>query len=391
MANKLLEGVRIVDITTFVTGPLTTRTLSDCGAEVIKLDTRSRVAGGGGRAGVNQHDTSKLSITLNFRDPKGLELAYRLIAKSDVVVENHAAGTLIRRGLGYKDLKKIKPDIIMLSSCMQGQTGPYASHAAFGHQLTALSGFNHITGWPDREPGWLGPYTDVIAPRYNIITILAALDYRRRTGKGQFLDMAQQEAGIQFLSPILLDYAVNKRVANRMGNQYPYAAPNNAYRCTGDDMWCAISVFTEDEWQSFCKVIGLPSLANNPKYSTLKARKENEEELDRLVNEWTMKRSAQEVMYLMQEAGVAAGVAETAEGEMGDDPQLKHRHFFWELEHPEVGKYSTPTGQHFLFSKTNYDLKRAPLVGENNDYVFKGILGLSDEEVAQLIKEKVID
>lgn len=391
METKLLEGVRIVDITTFVTGPLTTRTLSDCGAEVIKLDTRSTGNPGfGARAGVNQHDTSKLSITLNFRNPKGLELAHSLIARSDVVVENHAAGTLIRRGLGYNALKKIKPDIIMLSSCMQGQTGPYSAHAAFGHQLTALSGFNHITGWPDREPGWLGPYTDVIAPRYNIIAILAALDYRRQTGKGQFLDMSQSEAGVQFMAPLILDCAVNKRVANRMGNEHPTAAPHNAYRCSGDDMWCAIAVFTDEEWRSFCKVIKKPSLLKNPKFSTLIARKENEEELDRVVNEWTSSRSAQEVMTLMQKAGVAAGVAGTAEAELGTDPQLESRHFYWDLEHPQVGTYRTAAGPHFLLSKTEYNLRRAHLIGEDNDYVFKHILGLSDERIAELVSEGVI-
>lgn len=400
--KKLLEGIRVVEVTVYHTGPLTTQALSNLGAEVIKIDTSSQLAitgGGGGRGGAaagamtggHQKATNKFSVTLNFASPKGLDLARRLIAKSDIFVENLAGGSLIRRGLGYEDLKKIKPDIIMLSTCMQGQTGPYASHAASGHKLSALSGFNHISGWPDRPPAWVAAYTDNIAPRYNITALMAALDYRRRTGKGQFLDMSQNEAGVQFMAPLVLDYVVNKRVANREGNKYAYAAPHNAYRCQGDDRWCAIAVFTDAEWRSFCKVIGRPSLARNAKFSTLLARKENEDELDRLVNEWTVEHTAEEVMNLMQAGGVAAGMLENAEDQVDFDPQLRHRHFFWELEHPEIGKFLSPTGVHFLMSRTEYKLERSPVLGEHNDYVFKKLLGLSDSEVSELVREKVID
>ncbi|MBI2851198.1 MAG: CoA transferase [Chloroflexi bacterium] len=387
--GKLLGGVRVVDVTTFVTGPLTTKGLSDLGAEVIKIETRGRARGGA--VNLSHTDTSKLSITLNFTSPKGLELAHRLVAQSDIVVENHAPGTLNRRGLGYEDLKKIKPDIIMLSSCMQGQTGPYASHAAFGHQLAALTGINQITGWPDREPGWVGPYTDFVAPRYNIIAILAALEYRSQTGKGQYLDMSQCEAGAQFMAPAILDCVVNRQVANRMGNKYASAAPHNAYRCQGEDRWCAIAVFTDEEWQSFCKVIGNPALAKNPRFSTVLARKDNEEELDKLVSEWTINRPAEEVMNSMQAAGVAAGAVETIEDQMDKDPHLKYRNFFRELDRPGGGgKYRAPPGPHFLLSKTPYELRRGPLLGEHNDYVFKDILGLSNEDIAELVNEGVI-
>ena len=273
---------------------------------------------------------------------------------------------------------------------MQGQTGPYASHGASGHKLSALSGFNYISGWPDRDPAWIAAYTDNIAPCYNIIAIMAALDYRRRTGKGQFLDMSQNEAGVQFMAPLILDYAVNKRVANREGNKYPYAAPHNAYRCIGEDRWCAIAVFTDKEWQSFCKVIGKPALAKNPKFNTLLARKEHEEELDKLVNEWTVKHTAEEVMNLMQAKGVAAGMVETAK-DQERDPQLMARHFLWELDYQEGGTILSPAGVHFLLSKTPYELKPAPSLGQHNDYVFKELLGLSDEEIIKLENEKVIN
>jgi crotonobetainyl-CoA:carnitine CoA-transferase CaiB-like acyl-CoA transferase len=298
LTKKLLEGIRVVDITVWFTGPLTTQVLADCGAEVIRIGTSSRTQGGGGGG----RAINKKSITLNFRHPKGLELAYKLVAKSDVVVENHAAGTLTRRGLGYQDLKKVKPDIIYLSTCMQGQTGPYAAHAAFGHMLTALSGFNQIAGWPDKEPGWLAAYTDFVAPRFHAISILGALEYRRRTGKGQYLDASQNEAGMQLMAPAILDYTANRRVAGRMGNKCPYAAPHDVYPCLGNDAWCAIAVFTDTEWQKFCKVISSPKLAKDPRFATLLARKEHEDELDKIISEWTKTREAVDVMTSMQAA-----------------------------------------------------------------------------------------
>lgn len=394
MAKKLLEGIRVVDFTWHLTGPLTTKHLSDLGAEVIIVESRNRPgwSRGNPRSGSpDQYCTCKLSVTLNTRDPRGLDLVKRLIATSDIVVENFAGGAMKRMGLSYEVLREIKPDIIMLSSSMQGQTGPYFNHPGSGHKLTALAGFSNILGWPDREPGWIAAYTDFIAPRYNIIAIMAALEYRRRTGKGQYLDMSQYEAGIQFMAPLVLDYEVNDRVVTRMGNQSSYAAPHNAYRCLGEDRWCAIAVFTDDEWQSFCKVIGSPALASDPRFATLLARKENEEELDKLVNEWTSNRSAEEVMEVMQSAGVAAGVVETGEDLMEHDPQFRHRNTFIELEYPGIGKYRTHVGAHFLLSKYPYELKVAPLLGEHNEYVLKEILGMPDDEFEKLVEEGVIN
>jgi len=394
MKKRLLEGIRVVDFTWHLTGPLTTKHLSDLGAEVIIVESRKRPGwerGAPRTSSTDQFCTCKLSVTLNTRDSRGLELVKRLIAKSDIVVENFAGGAMERMGLGYEVLKEIKPDIIMLSSSMQGQTGPHYNHPGSGHKLTALAGFSNILGWPDREPGYIAAYTDFIAPRYNIIAIMAALEYRRRTGKGQYLDVSQYEAGIQFMAPLVLDYVVNKRVVGRMGNQCPYAAPHNAYRCQGEDRWCAIAVFTDEEWESFCKVIGNPALANDPRFATLLARKENEEELDRLVNEWTVNHSAEEVMDMMQAAGVAAGVVETGEDLLDKDPQYKHRQTFREVEYPGIGKYRTQVGAHFLLSKYAYDIKRAPLLGEHNEYVLKELLGIPDDEFDKLVKEGVID
>jgi len=403
LERKALEGIKVVDFTWAIAGPLATKTLADYGAEVIKIESVSRpdphrtaahykdgIPGVNRRGQFNQDGTGKLSVALNLAHPKGVEIAKRFIARADIVVENFAGGVMKRMGLGYEELKKVKPDIIMLSSCMQGQTGPFATHPGFGFHLAALSGFYHITGWPDREPPYLGPYTDFINPHFNVLVILAALDYRRRTGKGQYIDMSQYENGAHFLAPLILDYVVNQRVANRVGNRCPYAVPHNAYRCRGDDRWCAIAVFTDEEWESFSKVIGNPAWTSEPKFSTLLARKENEEELDKLVEEWTINYSAEEVMHMMQVAGVAAGVLETGKDLLEHDPQLAHRHFFWELDHPEIGKHYAP-GPSFVLSKAPYELQRAPLLSEHNEYALKEILGMSDEEIAELVVEEVLE
>ncbi len=394
MKRKLLDGIRVVDFTWALSGPISTKHLSDLGAEVIKVETRVRLdiqRTGSQFGSFNQHNTGKLAITINLKMPRGLELMKQLIAKSDIVVENFAGGSMAKMGLGYDVLKEIKPDIIMVSSCMQGQTGPFARHPGIGFRLTALSGFNHITGWPDRQPGWIGAYTDFIAPRYNILGVMAALEYRNRTGKGMYVDVSQFEAGIQFMGSLLADYYVNKQEVNRMGNESADAAPHNAYRCLGEDRWCAISVFTEQEWASFCEAIGKPALARDARFATLAARKQNELELDRMVTEWTSTRSAEDVMNALQAAGVPAGVLETGEDLMDHDPQLKFRRFFTELEHPEVGKYRTNSGAHFLLSKCDYDVIRAPLLGEHNEYVFKDILGVPADEYDRLVADGVIN
>ncbi len=403
MEKKPLEGIRVVDFSWVISGPLTTKTFSDHGAEVIKIEGRTRPdilrTGGPFKDGIpglnrggafNEDNTGKLSVALNLAHPKGVEVAKRFVAWADIVVENFAGGSIKKMGLGYEELKKVKPDIIMLSTCMQGQTGPHATHPGYGFHLTALSGFSHIAGWPDRGPADLGAYTDYIAPRFNALAILAALSHRQRTGKGQYIDMSQYEDGIGFMAPLILDNVVNQRVARRMGNRYPDAAPHGAYRCRGDDRWCTIAVFTDEEWKSFDKVIGNPAWTNDSKFTTLLARKENEEELDSLVEEWTINYSPEEVMTMMQVVGVAAGVVETGEDLLEHDPQLRHRHLYWELEHPEVGKYRA-AGPSFVLSKSPCELRRAPLLGEHNEYALREILGMSEEEIAELVIEGVVE
>jgi crotonobetainyl-CoA:carnitine CoA-transferase CaiB-like acyl-CoA transferase len=319
-----------------------------------------------------------------------VEIAKKFVARADIVVENMAGGVMERMGLGYEELKKVKPDIIMLSACMQGQTGPHFSLPGLGSHLAALAGFCQVTGWPEQEPTEVGAYTDYIVPSFATSCLLAALLHRRRTGRGQYIDMSQFEAGAHLMAPLILDYVVNQRIANRMGNRHIYAAPHGAYRCRGEDRWCVIAVFTDEEWQNFARVIGNPQWTNDLKFSTLVARKENEDELDRLVQEWTINYAAEEVMGLMQAAGVAAGVVETCEDQMERDPHLKQRGYFHELDHPEGFKHRVPRHA-FVLSKLPGEVRRAPLLGEHNEYALKELLGMSDEEIAELVIEGVVE
>ena len=343
IGKKPLEGVKIADFSSALVGPFTTKPLADYGAQMIHIESKrwpdmrttrpfkDRIQGFNRSAYFNREHTSQLSIALNLASPKGIEIAKQIVAWADIVVENFAGGAMDKMGLGYKELKKIKPDIIMVSSCMMGQTGPYSRHPGYGRPLTALTGFTNITGWPDRDATDLNVYTDFVAPHFNSLAILAALDYRERTGKGQYIDLSQYESCLHFMEPLILDYNINERIANRNGNRNPYAVPHGAFRCSGEDRWCAIAIFNDEEWGKFCKVVGSPAWIKDPRFATFQARKENEDELEKMIGQWTINHSAEEVMSMMQAAGLAAGVLETGKELMEDDPQLKSRRLFWQL------------------------------------------------------------
>lgn len=217
---------------------------------------------------------------------------------------------------------------------------------------------------------------------------MAALDYRRRTGKGLYIDQAQFETGTHFIAPPLMDYFVNGRVIGRNGNRFPDAAPHGAFPCQGNDRWVAIAVFTDGEWQAFCRVIGNPGWTKDPKFATLQGRKANEDELERLVGEWTVSYPAEKIEAMMQEAGVAANVVESNK-DLFEDPQLQHRGHFQYLEHPAIGRhaYESPA---FRMSKSPFQMRPSPCLGQHNDYVYREILGLSDDEISDLYAEGVI-
>ncbi len=401
---QALGGLKVADFSWFISGPLTAKFLGDCGAEVVHIESgtspdnmrstipmRDNVPGINRSAAFARYNSSKYGLSLNLKQPNGVDMAKKIVAWADVVVENFSSGTMERLGLGYEDLKKARADIIMVSLPMFGHTGPWARHPGLGSQLTDLIGFGNVTGWPDREPNSPpGAYTDFITPYFAVCAIMATLDYRRRTGRGQYIEISQYEAGIHFLTPVIMDWFVHGRQPNRVGNRCRGVAPYGVYRCRGHERWCAIAVFTEGEWRSLCGVIEKPSLAEDPRFATGLARVENCEQLDGLIEEWTGNRSAEEVMSLMQEAGVAAGAVLNGR-DLGEDAHLNARGFYKELVHPEIGhhRYLLPP---FRLSKTPGEPKMAaPCLGQHNEYVCKRILGMSDEEFVQLLNEGVFD
>jgi len=400
---KILEGVKVVEFGWAIVGPMTTQFLAEYGAEVIKIESSSKPDSirlmspfkddepGLNRSGFwASSNTGKYSVSLNLSHPKGLRLAKRIATRADIVVDSFTSGVMAKWGLAYEDLKEVKPDIIMLSSCMFGQTGPVSKMPGYGGPLTAISGISSITGWPDRLPsGPYGAYTDYVAPRFNAFALLAALQYKKRTGKGQHLDISQYEAALHFVTPIVLDYIVNRRVLLRMGNRSNCAAPHGVYRCQGQDRWCAIAISTHEEWKSFCQVIGNPAWTKDPDFSTLQGRLEAGDKLDRLLEDWTLLHSPEEVMALMQAAGVPAGVLESGE-DLDHDPQLNHRGHYRELDHPEMGRCRF-RGQSILLTRFPRAIKRSPCLGEHTDYVMTRLLDLSDEEFAKLMSEGVFE
>jgi crotonobetainyl-CoA:carnitine CoA-transferase CaiB-like acyl-CoA transferase len=404
MTKQVFEGIKVADFAWVIVGPRSTQHLAEHGATVVRIESTThpetlRMAGPfrENKPGVNRsafyprYNTNKYGVSLNLNHPKARDIALKLVEWADIVSESFPPGRMKKWGLADEDLVKVKPDIIMFSACNQGQTGPHAKQPGYGVQLASLAGFTNLTAWPDRVPGGIyGAYTDFVSPHFIVATLAAALDYRRRTGKGLYIDNSQLECGVQFLSPVIMDYMANGRVWKARGNRVPHAAPHGIYRCQGDDRWVAIAVSTDDEWESFCRVMGSPKWTEDPKFSTLAGRKDNEDELEARVEEWTSQFEAEEVMQKMQEAGVAAGIAAKSE-DVYNNPQLKHRRHFWEMEHPEVGKLPWE-GPPFILSKTPAEPKKpAPCLGEDNDYVYTELLGLSDEEFVQLMSEGVFE
>jgi len=400
---KVLEGVKIVEFGWAIVGPMTTQFLAEYGAEVIKIESTSKPDSirlmtpfKDDEAGLNRSgfwasaNTGKFSVSLNLGHPQGAELAKRVATRADIVVDSFTPGVMAKWGLSYEDLRKVKSDIIMLSSCMFGQTGPLSKMPGYGGPLTAISGISSLTGWPDQLPsGPYGAYTDYVVPRLNAFAILAALNYRQRTGKGQYMDISQYEAALHFVTPVVLDYVVNGRELIRSGNRSNYAAPHGAYRCKGEESWCAIAVTTDEEWESFCQVIGSLEWTKDPELSTLPGRLEDVDKLDLLVEDWTLQRSAEEVMVLMQAAGVPAGVLKSGE-DLDTDLQLNHRGHFCELHHPEMGSCRFRS-QSIQLSKSPREVKRSPCLGEHTDYVMTKLIGLSDEEFVELLNEGIFN
>jgi crotonobetainyl-CoA:carnitine CoA-transferase CaiB-like acyl-CoA transferase len=386
-------------------GPLTLKFFADYGATVIRVETGNRPCvtrtsapfkdnkAGLNRSGYFNHfSANMLSFSLNMGHPGGPELAKELIARADVVMENFTPGVMDRWGLGYDELKKIKNDIIMVRQNGFGVSGPYRNMAAFGMILAAVIGIPNFIGWPDRGPlpVGVGAYTDCISPRFASAALVAALDYRNRTGNGQLIDLAQFETGISFFLPGVLEYAVNGREPVRTGNASPFAAPHNVYACKGKERWCTIAVFNDEQWKGLCAAIGKAEYADDRRFDSSMHRKEHEEEIDNLLSEWTINLEPHEVMARLQAAGVPSGIVENA-ADLYNDPQLRYRDLFRPIEHGEIGLFSH-LGSSIRLSKTPARADRpSPCLGEHNEYVLTKILNKTDAEFIELLSSGVLE
>ncbi len=377
MTNQLvLKGIKILDFTWVLAGPYATRLLADFGAEVIRVQPLLPSEEGAFARGYdNTWNRNKRGITLNMAKPEGVALAKKLAGLSDAIVENFTPRVMANWNLDYENLKKTKADIIMLSLSTMGNTGPRRDYTGFGPTVQAFSGLTHLTSYPDGPP--LGPgtaYADHVAALFACLALLGAFEYRRRTGEGRHIDISQVEA----MASLLGDAFVPSQESVTSG----------VYQCQGDDRWCALSVSTDEEWRGLKKALGNPPWAEEKRFATLTKRLENKKALDSLIEAWTQGHSAEEAMVVLQKQGVAAGVVQSAR-DLAQDPQLKHRGFFVELEHPEMGRTisdATP----IRLSETPPRYRPAPLPGQDNEYVYGELLGLSKGEINRLKEQGAI-
>jgi benzylsuccinate CoA-transferase BbsF subunit len=335
-------------------------------------------------------NASKLGLSLDLKNPAGVEVAQRLIAWADVYIESFTPGTVDDLGIGYQTARSLNPSVIMASTCLMGQSGPAARLAGYGFHAAAIAGFYEVTGWPDLAPdGPWNAYTDTIAPRFLGATLMAAIDHRRRTGQGQYIDASQFEMALHFLGPQIIDFKVSGRTVSRAGNRSETMAPHAAYPCSGDDQWCVIAVETDDQWDALRRALGDPAWARNGMFRAAADRLQRQEEIDGHLSEWTSQRSAGEVMSLLQSAGVPAGVVQRS-SDLLRDAQLEHRRFFRYMDHPEMG--NIPYSGH-QFRIRGYDSGPrfpAPLLGQHNEFVMREILHMTDDEIAEVLASGAI-
>ncbi len=413
-----LKGIRIVDFTWFLASAGGTRFLSAFGAESIKIelkthpDTRlAAMAPVGGRAardqataplpGVtdinmggqfNNKNPGKRGISLNVRHPKGLEIAKRLVAMSDIVAEGFSPGVLDNWGLGYKDLCKIKPDIIYVQQSGMGAYGTYGRFRTVGPIANAFAGLSEMSGLPEpaMPAGWGYSYLDWMGAYSFALAMLSALFHRNRTGQGQWIDASQTEVGLFINGPAILDWSANGRIWTRIGNRSPYkpAAPHGAYPCAGDDRWIAIACFNEAEWQSLAQVAGHPEWTRDARFKDVTARMANLDTLDALIGAWTQTREPYDAMLALQKAGVPAGVCQHAGDRCDNDPQLKELEWLTEVTGSKIGRWPIAEVPVKLSASPAYIGGRldrgAPGYGEDNEYVYGELLGMSRSEIAAL-------
>ncbi len=397
-----LEGIRVIDMSWMWAGPYCSLQLAHLGAEVIRIETNQRpcmnrrvppypdgVPGLNRGGSFNQWNQGKGSVLLDMKKPEAVGLARELIAKSDVFIENYAAGVIDRLGLGYDVLSGLNPRLVMVSLSGYGLTGPYRHRVAFGTPLTMISGLGSLSGYIGRGPSEVGiSYGDPNGGLHGAFALLAALWKREETGRGQYIDVSQWESLVAILPEGVLPYTMRGEQPERMGNRDFFMAPHGIYRALGDDRWISIAVRDDREWQRFARIIG-GGLAEDGRFTKQADRKANEDAVEGIVEGWTSQRDEWLVAEQLQAAGIAA-VPVMDMRDVAEDQHMNERGFFVRLEHPEVGRQKH-AGIPWKLSETTLTVRRAaPCMGEDNEYVIKELLGRSEEEYQRLLDEQVL-
>jgi len=406
MTTGPLAGIRVTDFTWIGAGSYATKILADYGADVIKVESTRRLDAlrmsapyKDGQKGVNRsgyfadRNTSKRSITINMKHSQAAALVRKLIEKSDIVANNFTPDVMSRFKLSYDDVCQFKPDIIYLAMSMQGSSGPESRYLGYGASMAALTGFQHLIGLPGREPIGTGTnYPDHIPnPCHATFAVLAALRHRRRTGQGQYIDIAQTEPTLALLGPTLLDLTVNGHERQAVGNEHESAAPYGTYPCRGVDRWIAICVMNDAQWSSLVKVLSEPNWAQSQEWSQREFRYIHREELNQALAVETARWKAEDLMFVLQQQGVPAGVVQNAEDVVMRDSQLAHRKHWLSLDHAEMGT-TIYNANPFRASRLPRGASRpAPLLGEHTDEICRDLLGMTREQVAALRGEGVLE
>jgi len=397
-----LEGIRVCDFTWMLAGPLTTRVLADYGADVIKLESESRmdairITGSQPRAegsintnGVfNDASANKRAAQLNLKEPRGRELAKEIVARSDVVTNNYTPDRMDRWGLGYDDLRQVKPDIIMMTMPVMSRTGPYKSYGSYGNGVIAYGGLSQTMGFANRPPSGLAPlYSDFAAPYFAVSSILAALHHRERTGEGQFIELAQAEATVNLLGTDILEVTANGDLPPRIGNRSRDLVPHGAFPCAGADRWIAIACEDDVAWQRLASALSVPELATDQRFATLEGRRRHEDDLEAAIGERTREYDAWGLMHTLQAAGVMAAVVEDLEDMVTRDPHLQ-RHLV-PISDPRDDFTFLTHAQPARVDGVLAPIKRSPYWAEHNTEVYRDLLGLSASEIAELVAAGVI-
>ena len=420
MTRLPLEGVRVLDMTLVWAGPYCTTFLADLGAEVIRVEstqvmvpmTRGLVAHPtedmlksqlllfGGMPGrtpgarpwnraplFNAHARNKLSMTVDLARPRGLEIFERLVEISDVFVENNATETMDKLGISYERLREIRSDFIMLRMPAYGNSGPYSRYRALGNHIEGMIGHSMVRGYPDMDPSATTPVfvADAAAGTQGAFAVLAALNYRRRTGKGQLIEVPLAESMLPFVGHYLMDQSMNDRSPGTLGNRHPYAI-QGCFPCKGEDRWVCITLYNDRDWTRFCGALGNPAWTRDEWLADQAGRYRHHDEIDLRIAEWTRSHDSYEVMRLLQDAGVAAGPV-MDQRDAFDDPHLAERGIFQEAYQEDTGNHKY-VGAPYRMSETPSKIVRGPVrLGEDNEYVYKELLQVSDEEYSELERE----